>query len=292
MSRFEEVVNEAIGEVVLSESPFRAETLARHIAELVRERQGAERAEVSDRGALSRAQARARIGHPDAGDLHAARPGGRLRARHRAASSAYRSGRHDRMPVRAGDGRASTRCTNSHDARASAKPKPSARVSRRATRCDPQPARAGDAADRLHRGLRRGDRRDDAAGDRRGEHVLGDLRADEALGRGRGRRKGAPPPALRQDCAAARWSPAWWPAFPGLEGASFVSARQENLETIHQHNVVAERHGLLSELRGELEIPTPARAPDEPRGVARRRACAVSAGAGLRRCIRRRSPKK
>jgi len=47
MSRFDEVVNEAIGEVVLSESPFRAETLARHIAELVRERQGAERAEVT-----------------------------------------------------------------------------------------------------------------------------------------------------------------------------------------------------------------------------------------------------
>ena len=41
MSRFEEVVNEAIGEVVLSESPFRAETLAQHIAELVRARQGA-----------------------------------------------------------------------------------------------------------------------------------------------------------------------------------------------------------------------------------------------------------
>src|SRR5271154_6061648 len=34
MSRFDEVVNEAIGEVVLSESPFRAETLAQHIAEL------------------------------------------------------------------------------------------------------------------------------------------------------------------------------------------------------------------------------------------------------------------
>jgi len=41
--------------------------------------------------------------------------------------------------------------------------------------------------------------------------------------------------------------------FPELDGASFVSARQENLETIHQHNVVAERHGLLSELRGEIE---------------------------------------
>ena len=47
MSRFEEVVNEAIGQVVLSESPFRAETLAQHIAELVRERQEAQRAEVT-----------------------------------------------------------------------------------------------------------------------------------------------------------------------------------------------------------------------------------------------------
>src|SRR5919206_517072 len=32
----------------------------------------------------------------------------------------------------------------------------------------------------------------------------------------------------------------------------FVSARQENLETIHQHNVVAERFGLLGELRSEM----------------------------------------
>jgi len=47
MSRFDEVVNEAIGEVVLSESPFRAETLAQHIAELVRTRQQAARAEVT-----------------------------------------------------------------------------------------------------------------------------------------------------------------------------------------------------------------------------------------------------
>ncbi|HST40292.1 MAG TPA: GTP cyclohydrolase, FolE2/MptA family, partial [Conexibacter sp.] len=47
MSRFEEVVNEAIGEVVLADVPFKAETLAEHIAELVRTRQGARRAEVS-----------------------------------------------------------------------------------------------------------------------------------------------------------------------------------------------------------------------------------------------------
>src|SRR5271167_4571850 len=47
MSRFEEVINEAIGRVVLGESGFGAETLAEHIAELVRERQGAARAEVT-----------------------------------------------------------------------------------------------------------------------------------------------------------------------------------------------------------------------------------------------------
>jgi GTP cyclohydrolase I/GTP cyclohydrolase-4 len=33
---------------------------------------------------------------------------------------------------------------------------------------------------------------------------------------------------------------------------AFVMARQENLETIHQHNVVAERHGLFGELAREL----------------------------------------
>ena len=40
-------------------------------------------------------------------------------------------------------------------------------------------------------------------------------------------------------------------AFEGLTDRHFVYARQENLETIHQHNVVAERFGLLSEIRRE-----------------------------------------
>src|SRR6266540_147273 len=47
MSRFEEVVNDAIGEVVLGESGFKAEQLAQHIAERVRDRQDALRAEVT-----------------------------------------------------------------------------------------------------------------------------------------------------------------------------------------------------------------------------------------------------
>ena len=46
MSRFEEVVNEAIDEVVIGEA-FKAETLAAHIAERVRDRQGGLRAEVT-----------------------------------------------------------------------------------------------------------------------------------------------------------------------------------------------------------------------------------------------------
>jgi GTP cyclohydrolase-4 len=41
--------------------------------------------------------------------------------------------------------------------------------------------------------------------------------------------------------------------FGDLKDGTFVSARQENLETIHQHNVVAERFGLLGELRNEVE---------------------------------------
>ncbi len=47
MSRFEEVVNDAIGEVILGESGFKAEALAQRVAERVRDRQDALRAEVT-----------------------------------------------------------------------------------------------------------------------------------------------------------------------------------------------------------------------------------------------------
>jgi GTP cyclohydrolase I/GTP cyclohydrolase-4 len=39
---------------------------------------------------------------------------------------------------------------------------------------------------------------------------------------------------------------------PDLPDGTFVMARQENLETIHRHNVVAERYGTLGDLRAEL----------------------------------------
>jgi GTP cyclohydrolase IV len=41
--------------------------------------------------------------------------------------------------------------------------------------------------------------------------------------------------------------------FEHLGPAAFVLARQENLETIHHHNVVAERHGLMERLISELK---------------------------------------
>jgi len=41
-------------------------------------------------------------------------------------------------------------------------------------------------------------------------------------------------------------------AYPELGEDAFVCARQENLETIHRHSVVAERTGLVSEIRAEL----------------------------------------
>ncbi len=42
-------------------------------------------------------------------------------------------------------------------------------------------------------------------------------------------------------------------AYPELGDDAFVCARQENLETIHRHSVVAERTGLVSEIRAELD---------------------------------------
>ena len=42
-------------------------------------------------------------------------------------------------------------------------------------------------------------------------------------------------------------------AYPQLGEGGFVWARQENLETIHRHSVIAERSGLLAEMLAELE---------------------------------------
>jgi GTP cyclohydrolase I/GTP cyclohydrolase-4 len=46
--------------------------------------------------------------------------------------------------------------------------------------------------------------------------------------------------------------------YDGLGDGDFVLSRQVNFETIHDHDVVAERHGTVGELRAELERGEPA----------------------------------
>jgi GTP cyclohydrolase IV len=41
--------------------------------------------------------------------------------------------------------------------------------------------------------------------------------------------------------------------YPALQDSDFVLARQVNFETIHSHEVLAERHGTVGQLRAELE---------------------------------------
>jgi GTP cyclohydrolase I/GTP cyclohydrolase-4 len=48
-------------------------------------------------------------------------------------------------------------------------------------------------------------------------------------------------------------------AHPDLDEGDFVLSRQRNLETIHTHDVVAERAGTVGELRGELAGTAPVR---------------------------------
>ena len=88
--------------------------------------------------------------------------------------------------------------------------------------------------------------------------------------------------------------------FPELDGASFVSARQENLETIHQHNVRrrAPRPARASCARRSSRQLAPATrrcaSGSTPPAARLRLAVERSALAALGRllCSRRRSPKK
>ena len=253
MSRFDEVVNEAIGEVVLSESPFRAETLAEHIAELVRSRQGAERAEVT-------IAAR----YPE----HKPAPVSGIRTQEiytlHGRAVAFEHGTRRMVGVSA---TGMTACPCAQELVAG----------RAAARL----AEDGFSEDQIERVL---ERVPVATHNQRGLATLNigciedceaeidastllaiaeasmsseiyELmkRSDEVEVVEKAHRR----PRFVEDCVREMIAGVIG-AFPQLGGASFVSARQENLETIHQHNVVAERYGLLSELRDELDSGTPA----------------------------------
>ncbi len=248
MSRFEEVVNEAIGEVVLSESPFRAETLAQHIAELVRARQGAERAEVTIAARypehkpapvsgvqtreiytlLGRAVAfehgtRRVVGVsatgmtacPCAQELVAAR------ARERLLGQGYEEDQIAEILA--------TVPVATHNQRGLA----TVQIG-----CIEECVAEIDAAALL--------RIAEASMSSEIYELMKRSDEVEVVEKAHAR------PRFVEDCVREMIAGVVRD-FPELDGASFVSARQENLETIHQHNVVAERHGLLSELRSELD---------------------------------------
>jgi GTP cyclohydrolase I/GTP cyclohydrolase-4 len=247
MSRFEEVINEAIGEVVLSESPFRAETLAQHIAELVRARQGAARAEVT-------IAAR----YPE----HKPAPVSRVQTQEiytlYGRAVAYEHGTRRTVGVSATGmtacpcaqelvaGRARERLTAdgfSHDQiERILEHVPVATHNQRGLAtlhigCIEECVAEIDASALL------------AIAEASMSSEIYELmkRSDEVEVVEKAHRR----PRFVEDCVREMIAGVA-DAFPELHGASFVSARQENLETIHQHNVVAERYGLLSELRAEI----------------------------------------
>jgi GTP cyclohydrolase I/GTP cyclohydrolase-4 len=247
MSRFEEVVNEAIGEVVLSESPFRAETLAQHVAELVRERQHAARAEVTiaarypehkpapvsgvgtqeiytlyGRAVAFEHGTRRVVGVsatgmtacPCAQELVAAR------ARERLAADGFSPEQIERVLARVP--------VATHNQRG---------LGTLHVGCVEECVAEIDAAALLAI----------VEGAMSSEIYELMKRSDEVEVVEKAHRR----PRFVEDCVREMVAGVV-ERFPELDGASFVSARQENLETIHQHNVVAERHGLLAELRAEI----------------------------------------
>jgi GTP cyclohydrolase I/GTP cyclohydrolase-4 len=253
MSRFDEVVNEAIGEVVLSESPFRAETLAQHIAELVRERQDAERAEVTIAARYPEHKP-APVSGVQTQEIYT------LHGR----AVAFEHGTRRTVGVSA---TGMTACPCAQELVA-------ARARERLELDDFSPEQIDRILERvpvathnqrglatLHVGLtERSDTEIEARtlleiAERSMSSEIYELmkRSDEVEVVEKAHRR----PRFVEDCVREMMAGAV-SAFADLDGASFVSARQENLETIHQHNVLAERHGLLSELREEIASATPA----------------------------------
>jgi len=248
MSRFEEVVNEAIGEVVLSESPFRAETLAQHIAELVRARQGARRAEVTIAArypehkpapvsgvgtqeiytllgrAVSFEHGTRRVVGVSATGMTACPCAQELiatRARERLREDGFSQEQIERILARVpiathnqrGLGTLHVGCVEDCDTEIDAS------VLLRIVESS--------MSSEIYELMKRSD-----------EVAV----VERAHAR----------PRFVEDCVREMLAGVL-ARFPELDGASFVAARQENLETIHQHNVLAERHGLLCELRTEIE---------------------------------------
>jgi GTP cyclohydrolase I/GTP cyclohydrolase-4 len=247
MSRFEEVVNDTIGEVILGGSAFRAETFAQRIAELVRERQDALRAEVT-------IEAR----YPEYKPAPVS--GIQTQEIYTLYGSAVASARGTRRMVGvAAQGITACPCAQQLVAGASRE-----RLSADGFTDDeierifehvPVATHNQRGLGTLHIGCPEDCTNDiDAAtllaiveGSMSSEIYELMKRSDEGAVVEKAHRR----PRFVEDCVREMIGGVV-AEFDHLLDGTFVSARQENLETIHQHNVVAERFGLLGELRREV----------------------------------------
>ena len=246
MSRFEEVVNDAIGEVVLSERAFHAETLAHHIAEKVRDRQHARRAEV-------RIEAR----YPEY--KRAPVSGIRTQELYTLLGTAVASeaGTRRLIGVRA-QGITACPCAQGLVQTASRERLLADGFSEdeveRVFAAVPVATHNQRGLGTLHVGCP-----EDCETDIDAERLLAIVeesmsseiyelmkRSDEGAVVEKAHRR----PRFVEDCVRESVRGVI-EGFGELTDRHFVLARQENLETIHQHNVVAERFGLLGELRRE-----------------------------------------
>jgi GTP cyclohydrolase I/GTP cyclohydrolase-4 len=247
MSRFEEVVNDALGEVVLGESALRAETLAQHIAEKVRDRQGAKRAEVH-------VEAR----YPE----HKPAPESGILTQEiyslLGAAVASEAGTRRLIGVRA-QGMTACPCAQTLvEARARERLAAdgfSEDEMARIFAAVPVATHNQRGLGTLHIGCPETCTNDiDAAAllaivENSMSSEIYELmkRSDEGAVVEKAHRR----PRFVEDCVREMIRGVI-ERMDFLTDAHFVSARQENLETIHQHNVQAERFGLLGELRAEL----------------------------------------
>jgi GTP cyclohydrolase-4 len=255
MSRFEEVINEAIGDVVLHETAFKVETLAEHIAQLVRERQGARRAEVS-----------VEVRFPE----HKPAPVSGIETQElytlHGSALATELGTRRLIGVTA---QGITACPCAQELIAT-----DSRARLEALGYDENQIEeiidAVPVATHNQRGLgtlhvgctELCDDQIDAATllqivEQSMSSEIYELmkRSDEAHVVEKAHRR----PRFVEDCVREMIRGVV-NTFPGLDDKAFVEARQVNLETIHQHNVVAERYGTLGEIRSEIANGEPSAA--------------------------------
>jgi GTP cyclohydrolase IV len=247
MSRFEEVVNDAIGEVILNETAFRAETLAQHIAEKVRDRQGARRAEVHLEARYPEHKPA-----PHSGILTQ-----EIYTLHGIAVSSEAGTR--RLSGVTAQGMTACPCAQtlvqaSSRARLLAEGFGPSEIER-IFEAVPVATHNQRGLGTLHVGFS-----EDCDTDIDARRLLGIVedsmsseiyelmkRSDEGAVVEKAHRR----PRFVEDCVREMIRGVV-EKLPELGDDSFVSARQENLETIHQHNVTADRFGMLGELRREL----------------------------------------